>query len=117
MVTGGAHLPMVGIKTLAQRAEFTDEKSTMPIMVNMLLTVFAMGHLSVHGTYTALYPFFEAFKTGTVPVTEKRLAELAQSLIGINFALYLFGGFVIGFFRLDNLEGEFVANDKLEATR
>jgi hypothetical protein len=76
-------------RTLLQRGEYSDQKTKESLMANLVLTVYAAGHHYVHGSSSSLQPFFKALGTTTVPVTNQRLEELAQSLFGVNFVLHV----------------------------
>ena len=82
------------IRTVFQRAEYSDQKSKLDLMLQLVLTVYAYGHQAVHGTNRSLQPFYKALSTTYVPLTEERVEDLVIALGSVNFVLYVFGLFV-----------------------
>ncbi len=106
--------PTWSINNLAQRAEYSDKKSSIELMLILFLTVYANGHQAVHGTITSVRPFYQALETTVVPRTEERLQDLGLALHAVNFVLYIFGLFVNSLLHLGK-ERDLIEAGKLQS--
>lgn len=81
--------------TLLARAEYFDKTSGLsPLMVALVLTVYAWGHRAIHATYDALLPFINASPNEWVIFDDERQEQLAIGLLAISFVLFNFGLFM-----------------------
>ena len=81
------------------RTEFVHKQLKDDSISTLVLTAYNWAHRAVHGTHTAVLPFYTALQTGEIPVSEERLNELLTSLRSANFVLYVFAGFLDRYFQ------------------
>jgi hypothetical protein len=80
---------------LLARAEYFDKSSGLsPLMVALVLTVYAWGHRAIHATYDALSPFIHAIPNEWVAFDDERQEQLAICLLAVSFVLFNFGLFM-----------------------
>jgi hypothetical protein len=88
--------------SLLARAEYFDKSSGLsPLMVALVLTVYAWGHRAVHATYDALLPFIHAVPNERVVFDDERQEQLAVGLLAVTFVLYNFGLFMSRQLKID----------------
>ena len=81
--------------SLLARAEYFDKSSGLsPLMVALVLTVYAWGHRAIHATYDALLPFIHAIPNERVVFDDERQEQLAAGLLAVSFVLFNFGLFM-----------------------
>jgi len=81
--------------SLFARAEYFDTSSGLaPLMVAVVLTVYAWGHRAIHATYDALSPFIHAVPNEEVVLDDARQEQLATGLLAVSFVLFNFGLFI-----------------------
>jgi hypothetical protein len=81
--------------SLLARAEYFDTSSGLsPLMVAVVLTVYAWGHRAIHATYDALSPFINAVPNEEVAFDDERQEQLSIGLLAVSFVLFNFGLFM-----------------------
>ena len=69
-------------RSLATRAQISDEGNNIPLMSLLLARCYPRGDAAVHGTVGALDSFLTAMQTGEMPVREDRFASYPRLFLG-----------------------------------
>ncbi len=87
-------------RSLAQRAQISDEGTKIPVMSLLLSRCYPRGDAAVHGTMGSLDSFVETLRSQRMPVRQDRYKELSEALFGVNLTLMSFSLFLDEYFDL-----------------
>jgi hypothetical protein len=87
-------------RSLAQRAQLSDEATGIPVMLPLLNRCYPRGDAAIHGTMGALAPFLESIHQPEALMRDNRMPSLADALFGINLTLMTFSLFLDEYFGL-----------------